>query len=140
MTSKTAAPESRAGETFSQGLPVTAEFEKAWRDSAERREMGRTLERMRRGANLTQARLAELMGKDQAFVARMESGRGPMPKADSIALYATKCGFATAYAFVERVSGKKLALRELQPIAQDEEIAADLESVHDVALPVAEPA
>jgi transcriptional regulator with XRE-family HTH domain len=119
--------------SFSKGLPVTEEFKQAWRKSLARREVGRRLERMRRAAGLTQSQLAERMGKDQAYVARMESGRGDMPKAENIALFASRCGFATAYAFVELESGGPV-LHELQPIDQSDEVAAQLETVHDVSL------
>jgi len=122
-------------EEFSRGLPVTNEFLKEWRRTAERREIGRKLEEMRRNADLTQHRLAELMGKDQAFVARMESGRGNMPKSENIALFADACGFATAYAFVEIAQDDGLTLHELQPIGQSPEVATEMEAVHDVALP-----
>lgn len=124
----------QAEATFSKGLPVTEEFERAWRKSLARREVGRRLERMRRAANLTQSELAERMGKNQAFVARMESGRGDMPKAENIALFAAHCGFATAYAFVELEPGSAVRLHELQAIDQNEEVTAKLEAVHDVEL------
>ena len=136
MVRKTRAHEEPTEERFSRGLPVSEEFKQAWRKSAARRELGRKLEGMRRRAQLTQAQLAERMDKDQAFVARMESGRGDIPKAENIALFAAQCGFATAYAFVEQAPDNALTLRDLQPIGQSAEIAAELEAVHDVKLPV----
>ncbi|MFQ5468448.1 MAG: helix-turn-helix domain-containing protein [Kiloniellaceae bacterium] len=120
---------------FSRGLEPTLEFEQTWAATRERREIGRTLEHMRREANLTQAELAEQMSKNQSFISRMESGRGPMPKARHIALWAHKCGYMTAYAFLAREGGGDgLRLHELRPIAQGEEDAVELESVRDVAL------
>ncbi|MGI9333985.1 MAG: helix-turn-helix domain-containing protein [Gammaproteobacteria bacterium] len=120
---------------FSKGLTATPEFQRAWRDGQERRAIGRALERMRREAELTQMELAKKMDKDQAFVSRMESGRGPMPKAQHIALYAEQCGFMTAYAFLARQHNDDgLTLHELRPIAQDEESAAELEAVRNVPL------
>jgi transcriptional regulator with XRE-family HTH domain len=124
---------------FSRGLERTPEFDQAWTESRERREVGRALDRMRRDAEHTQAELAQLMGKDQAFISRMESGRGPMPKAQHIALWARHCGFMTAYAFVAKEGNDDgLLLHELMPIAQEEDEAAELESVRDVVLPHAE--
>jgi transcriptional regulator with XRE-family HTH domain len=120
-------------EVFSEGLPQTDEFMEAWRKSAERREIGRRLEKMRRDAGITQVELANKMGKDQAFVARMESGRGNMPKAENVSLFATHCGFFTAYAFVEPTKGQ-LMLHELQPIGQSKDVNAELEEIHDVYL------
>lgn len=127
----------RAG--FSRGLPITPEFEEAWQRSAARREIGRKLEQMRRDANLTQTKLAALMGKDQAFVARMESGRGDMPKAENVALFAHHCGFATAYAFIHVAEGEPLKLHELQPIQQSQDVSETLETLHDVVLPATGP-
>lgn len=124
-------------DVFSAGFPVTEEFVTVWRQTEERRETGRRLERMRRDANLTQAELAKMMGKDQAFVARMESGRGDMPKAKNIALYATNCGYATAFAFM-KADETDLTLHELQPIGQSDSIHDQLEQVHDVHLPLAQ--
>lgn len=124
---------------FSRGLERTPEFDRAWAATKERREIGRTLECMRRESDHTQAELAAKMGKDQAFISRMESGRGPMPKANHIALWARHCGFMTAYAFVAKEGGGDgLLLHELRPIAQDEDEAAELETVRDVVLPHAE--
>ena len=120
---------------FSEGLPVTEEFMDVWRQTEERREIGRRLEKMRRDAELTQVALAERMGKDQAFVARMESGRGDMPKAKNIALYAAECGYATAIAFV-KAHDNDLTLHGLQSIGQSENVHDQLEKVHDVALPL----
>lgn len=120
---------------FSEGLEVTPEFEEAWRKSRERRYIGRALERLRRESNLTQVELAKRMGKDQAFVSRMESGRGPMPKAEHVALYAERCGYMTAYAFISQEDENEgLLLHELQPIAQGAAKAARLERVRNVAL------
>jgi transcriptional regulator with XRE-family HTH domain len=124
---------------FSRGLPLTPEFEEAWERTAARREIGRKLEQMRRNANLTQAELASRMGKNQAFVARMESGRGDMPKAENVALFAHHCGFATAYAFIDVSEGEPLTLHELQPIRQSEVVTATLETLHDVVLPATGP-
>lgn len=135
MAKRTPARRRPPEEHFSRGLPVTDEFLEVWRKNAARREIGRKLERMRRDANLTQAELAARMGKDQAFVARMESGRGDMPKAENIALFADRCGFATAYAFVALAPDDGMTLHELQPICQDEEAASKLQAVHDVRLP-----
>ena len=127
---------SDAGVPFSQGVALTPAFRRAWDEGRERRAIGRALERMRRRADLTQVDLAKRMQKDQAFVSRMESGRGPMPKARHIALYAEHCGFMTAYAFVAREDDDDgLLLHELRPIAQVEENAVKLETVRDVALP-----
>jgi transcriptional regulator with XRE-family HTH domain len=122
-------------ERLSAGLPATEAFLEVWHASEARRHLGRKLERMRRNAGLTQAELARRMGKNQAFVARMESGRGDMPKAESIALFATQCGYATAYAFVEPSGDDAgLTLHDLQPIGQSAAIAARLEAVRDIDL------
>ncbi len=122
-------------ERLSAGLPATAAFLEVWRASEARRHLGRKLERMRRNVGLTQAELARRMGKNQAFVARMESGRGDMPKAESIALFAAQCGYATAYAFVEPTADDVgLTLHDLQPIGQSAAIAARLEAVRDIDL------
>lgn len=120
---------------FSDGLPITDEFRAAWLKAAERRELGRTLEKMRREKGYTQAELAARMQKDQAFVARMESGRGNMPKAENIALYARSCGYETAYAFVAS-SDDKLTLHELQPIGASR-LADALDTLRDLELPLA---
>jgi len=134
MPRKAPAATEAADERFSRGLPATEEFLRVWRETAPRRRLGRTLEALRRNAELTQAELARRMGKDQAFVARMESGRGDMPKAENVALFALHCGFATAYAFVDVTREGEVKLHELQPIGQSEEVVAALESVHDVRL------
>ena len=124
---------------FSRGLKRTPEFDRAWAAARERREVGRMLERMRRSSEQTQAALAEKMGKDQAFISRMESGRGPMPKAQHIALWAKHCGFMTAYAFVRRDNGDDgLRIDELMPIAQDEDESAELVTLRGVVLPQVE--
>jgi transcriptional regulator with XRE-family HTH domain len=124
-----------AAETaFAEGLPKSDEFLREWERTAERRQLGRMLEQMRRDKGYTQKELAGLMGKDQAFVARMESGQGDMPKAENIALYAEHCGFATAYAFVEQ-SDRGLTLHEMQPIGRSR-IAGNLEQVHDIELSI----
>lgn len=134
MARKRVAAEENKEQEFSEGLPLTEEFREAWRKNTERREMGRRLEKMRRDANLTQVELAGLMGKDQAFVARMESGRGDMPKAENVSIFAANCGLATAYAFMEADQGQ-LTLHELQPIRQRDEIHDAMEDIRDVRIP-----
>lgn len=121
-------------ERFSRGLPRTPEFDAVWQRQAARRSLGRRLEQIRRAAGLNQTELAERMGKDQAFVARMESGRGDMPKAENVALFAKHCGYVTAYAFVERGEDDGLTLHELEPIGASVDVAAELAKVHDVTL------
>lgn len=139
VKSKPALQPSDVEAPFSEGLVRTPEFDQAWAESQERRRVGRLLERMRRDADETQASLAAKMGKDQAFISRMESGRGPMPKAQHIALWADHCGYMTAYAFVakDEANSDSLRLHELMPIAQGEREAATLKAVHDVVLSVA---
>jgi transcriptional regulator with XRE-family HTH domain len=140
VKAKTALQPSDLEAPFSEGMVRTPEFDQAWVESQERRMVGRLLERMRRDANETQASLAAKMGKDQAFISRMESGRGPMPKAQHIALWARHCGYMTAYAFVAKDEGDdhdSLRLHELMPIAQGESETVTLQAVHDVALSIA---
>ena len=124
---------------FSRGLERSPEFDRAWAAARERRTVGRMLERMRRSSLHTQAALAEKMGKNQAFISRMESGRGPMPKAQHIALWARHCGFMTAYAFVKRDEREDgLRIDEFVPIAQDEEETAELAGLRGAVLPQAD--
>lgn len=79
----------------------TPEFAKRWAETANRRALSRALILLRRHAEKTQKELADAMGKDQAFVSRMESATAPWPKAEYIALYAQHCGYLTGYAFVD---------------------------------------
>ena len=105
--------------SFSKNLPLTPEFEARWHETAERRELARSLIGMRRAKGLTQKELAQLMGKDQAFVSRMESATAPLPKAQHIALYARHCGYKTAYAFLEESQDSDVTLQALCAIGQD---------------------
>lgn len=105
-------------DVFTEGLSITPEFRAAWEKTRERRDTGFKLEMMRRENNLTQLELSKMMGKDQAFVARMESELETMPKSENIALFAKCCGYSTAYAFIKIDEDNNLAIRELQPVGQ----------------------
>lgn len=83
---------------FSEGLNPSPEFIAKWDQTRDNRELAAVLVEMRENAGLSQKELAMLMGKDQAFVSRMESAT-QRPKGDNIALYAKYCGLRTAYAF-----------------------------------------
>ena len=54
---------------------------------------------LRRAAGLTQTQLAAKMGKDQAFVSKMESGSGPTPDTKSIAAFAYACNSGIGLVF-----------------------------------------
>ena len=69
------------------------------RDSEPRRDLALALVGLRRNAGLTQSELAAAMGRDQAFVSRMESALGAFQSAASIESYAQACNAAVAYVF-----------------------------------------
>ena len=121
-------------EELSDGLPKSPEFEKRWRETKERRDLAWSLVKMRRAVGLTQNELAKRMGKDQAFVSRMESATGSMPKAQHIALYAKHCGYMTAYAFVEMPKDYDVTLHELRSIGQSLPEMALLNAIRDVPI------
>ncbi|WP_068809500.1 helix-turn-helix domain-containing protein [Thauera phenolivorans] len=75
------------------------ELDRRLRDSEPRRDLALALVGLRRNAGLTQTELAGAMGKDQAFVSRMESASGAFPSAASIEAYAQACNAAVAYVF-----------------------------------------
>lgn len=75
------------------------ELDRRLRDSEPRRDLALALVGLRRNAGLTQTELAAAMGKDQAFVSRMESAAGAFPSATSIEAYAQACNAAVAYVF-----------------------------------------
>lgn len=75
------------------------ELDRRLRDSGPRRDLALALVGLRRNAGLTQTELAAAMGKDQAFVSRMESATGAFPSAASIEAYAQACNAAVAYVF-----------------------------------------
>ena len=70
------------------------------RESGGRRDLALTLARIRGEAGLTQRELADAMGRDQAFVSRMESTAGPFPSSASINAYVHACGAMAGYVFV----------------------------------------
>ena len=130
-----------APDAVSEGLDLTPELRALWDATREKRELARQLVRMRSAAGLSQKELADRMGKDQAYVSRMESATHPMPKGQSIALYARSCGYVTAYAFLRPEDGPKdsamperLRLQGMMPIGQDRACGDALARVEDVAI------
>lgn len=75
-------------------------LERRLRENLPRHRLALALVAMRRLAGLTQKQVAAAMGRDQAYVSRMESSRGPMPRATSIEAYATACHANAGYIFV----------------------------------------
>ncbi len=130
-----------AQQAFSEGLELTPELRALWETTREKRELARQLVRMRGSVGLSQKELADRMGKDQAYVSRMESATHPMPKGQSIALYARSCGYVTAYAFLRPEDGpgdgdapERLMLHGMMPIGQDRACGDALARVEDVAI------
>ena len=107
-----------APEGLSEGLDLTPELRTLWEETREKRELARQLVRMRSSAGLSQKELADRMGKDQAYVSRMESATHPMPKGQSIALYARSCGYVTAYAFLRPEDGPKDSAKDVAPASR----------------------
>lgn len=99
-----------------------------------RRELSLKLAAMRLKAGLTQKQIAARMGKDQAFVSRMEQSTEPMPKAQSIALYAQACDVHVAYAFLEADTDDGFTLTGLAPVDQPAEPARAIAGIEDVRL------
>lgn len=75
----------------------SAALDQRIRENTHRANLAMALARIRRVANLTQQAVAKAIGKDQAFVSRMESVTGPEPTADSIDAYVHACGGEVAY-------------------------------------------
>lgn len=128
--------ETLESEEFSEGLRRSPEFEQRWRETKERRDLSWSLVQMRRSAGLTQNQLAKAMGKDQAFVSRMESATGPMPKAQHIALYAKNCGYMTAYAFLEAPKSDVINLHQLRAVGQNSSEMTLLNNIRDISVKV----
>ena len=128
----------QAGQAISEGLELTPELDAIWEATREKRELARQLVGMRSAAGLSQKELADRMGKDQAYVSRMESATHPMPKGQSIALYARSCGYVTAYAFLRPENGRnapeRLTLHGMMPIGQDRASGEALARIEDVAI------
>lgn len=106
--------------------------------SEPRRHLAMGLVGLRRHARLTQKELAVEMDCEQAFISRLESTAGPMPKQETIARYASACGFASSYVFIDR----KDATHVLQAVSltsdeNDERLVAAALSdlAHDVVHP-----
>lgn len=68
---------------------------KLWDETEPRRRMSMMLIGLRKAASLSQKQVAERAGWDKAFVSRLESARGSIPDATTVARYAAVCG-ATA--------------------------------------------
>ena len=75
------------------------EHDQRVRESEVRRKLALSLVEIRRGAGLTQKEVAATMGRDQAFISRMESTVGPFPNPKSIEGYAHACNAAAGYVF-----------------------------------------
>lgn len=75
------------------------ELDQRVRESEVRRKLALLLVEIRRGAGLTQKEVAAAMGRDQAFISRMESTVGPFPNPKSIEGYAHACNAAAGYVF-----------------------------------------
>ncbi len=140
MTSKTlhpSAPVTFEAEAprFSKGFEPSEAFLKRWKETEPKRRIARKLEAIRIGSNQSQAEIAQKMGVDPSYVSRMESSSGPIPKAETIALFAAHCGVDMAYAFIDRKDrGVKYALHT---ILRDEEVVIAAEDEDEAAAEVA---
>ena len=88
---------------------------------------------MREDAGLSQTELAKLMGKDQAFVSRMESAT-QQPKGATISLYAKHCGGKrVGYVIFEgNEDGDGITVHRMSEIGRDPEtpdVASTLKGV-----------
>lgn len=127
----------RASNETSEGLTFPPELQARWEATRERRTLSLKLVDMRLAAGLTQKELADRMGKDQAFVSRMEMATTPFPKAQNIALYARHCGRYFAYAFLTPEEDDGLTLSGLAPLEQDAEPGKAIAGMEEIALPPA---
>ena len=94
------------------------------RESEPRRALALALVGLRRNAGLTQSELAAAMGRDQAFVSRMESPVGAVPSASSIEAYAQACRAAVAYVFA--TEGENAPTLVTVPLGRESEAEAEL--------------
>jgi transcriptional regulator with XRE-family HTH domain len=78
-------------------LDDDAELAERVRGNQQRWQLAKQLLASRREAGLSQKRLAEATGMDQAQISRMESVTGPSPDPDSIHRYLAGCGFVSGY-------------------------------------------
>lgn len=75
------------------------ELDRRIRESGPRRELAMALVAIRRQAGRTQKEVAAAMGRDQAYVSRMESTLGPSPGQAAIDAYAHACNATAGYVF-----------------------------------------
>ena len=71
------------------GVP---ELQREWERTAPGRAVAAALAELRRGWGLSQSEVARAAGWDQAFVSRLEAGRGSTPTLETIARYVRICG------------------------------------------------
>ncbi|TQE99085.1 MAG: helix-turn-helix transcriptional regulator [Spiribacter salinus] len=75
------------------------ELDRQIRETERRRALATALVGIRRRAGKTRREVAEAVGRDQAFISRLESTAGTFPSAKSIDDYARACGAMAGYVF-----------------------------------------
>jgi len=106
---------------LSEGLNPSDDFKAKWIATHHARRLAASLVNMREEAGLSQKELAKTMGKDQAFVSRMESAT-QHPKGANIDLYARACGWRMAYAsYKVDDASNGVKIREFIDIGQTDE-------------------